>query len=202
VNIKTGQDPGFFTVVSTNGTQSGTGIIWAVGRPSVTTSINLYAFAAATSAGTYKLLFSSSAGSWPYTGHNANVVPVVANGMVYVASDKALTIFGVPAIGTAPIAEATATPAEPPVASPNSPHVVTGTLLEVTGSTLTLRTRDGKSVKIDHSQAALNEQITGPLTIGEPFSAVGSALTSAGALVATSIVRAKGASGELWPADH
>jgi hypothetical protein len=200
VTINTGQDPGFFTVISSNGTESGTGIIWAVGRPSTTAVITLYAFDAVPVAGTYKQLFSSPAGSWPYS-HNADVVPVVANGKVYVASARALTIFGVPTT-SAPMAEAIVTPAPPPIASPDSPHVVTGTLLEITGSTLTLRTRDGKSVKIDHSQAALNEQIMGPLTIGEPFVAAGSALTATGALVATSIVRAKGASGELWPADH
>jgi hypothetical protein len=202
VTIDTGQDPGFFTVISSNGTESGTGIIWAVARPSTTAVITLYAFDAVPVAGTYKQLFSSPAGAWPYTNHDADVVPVVANGKVYVASDKALTIFGVPTT-LAPMAEATTlTRAAPAVASPDSPHVVTGTLLEVTGSTLTLRTRDGKSVKIDHSQAGLNEQIMGPLAIGEPFVAVGSELTPAGALIATSIVRAKGASGELWPADH
>ena len=200
VTINTGQDPGFFTVISSNGAESGTGVIWALARPSTTAVITLYAFDAVPVAGTYKLLFSSPAGAWPYD-HDADVVPVVANGKVYVASTRALTIFGVPTT-LAPMAEAALTPVEPPIAAPDSPHVVTGTLLEVTGSTLSLRTRDGKSVKIDHSQAGLNEQIMGPLTIGEPFVAVGSELTPAGALIATSIVRAKGASGELWPADH
>jgi len=201
VNISTGQDPGFFTVVSSNGTTAGTGIIWAVGHPtSATSGIQLFAFAAAASGGTYKLLFSSPAGPWPYTSHNANVVPVVANGKVYVASNKALTIFGVRAGGAALIAAQTVLQPSP-VASPSSPHVVTGTLLEVSGSTLTLQTHGAKTVKIDDSQAARNEQIMGPLTIGEPLTVQGSALTGAGALLATSIVRAKG-SGDLWPPDH
>jgi len=39
-------------------------------------------------------LFQGAAGTWPYTGGNANIVPVVANGKVYVASYKELAIFG------------------------------------------------------------------------------------------------------------
>jgi hypothetical protein len=56
----------------------------------------LYAFKAKLSGGSNKLtqLFSQPAGEWPNTGGNANVVPVVANGKVYVASNKQLTIFG------------------------------------------------------------------------------------------------------------
>jgi hypothetical protein len=48
------QDPGFFTVVSSNGTKAGTGIIWAVARPATTTTVTLYAFAAAVSGGTFE----------------------------------------------------------------------------------------------------------------------------------------------------
>jgi len=55
------QDPGFFTVVSSNSTNAGTAIIWAVGRPVTTTAVTLYAFAATVSGGTYQLLFSSPA---------------------------------------------------------------------------------------------------------------------------------------------
>ncbi len=34
------------------------------------------------------------AGDWPNTGGNANIVPVVANGRVFVANYRALSIFG------------------------------------------------------------------------------------------------------------
>ena len=96
----------FFTVVSSNGTQPGTAIIWAVGKPTDlnTTAVTLYAFSAAVSGGTYQQLFSAPAGSWPNSG-TPNIVPVVANGKVYVASaflDESkktrgqLAIFGVP----------------------------------------------------------------------------------------------------------
>jgi hypothetical protein len=197
------QDPGFFTVVSSNGTIAGTSIIWAVGRPGNTTSVNLYAFAATVSGGTYKLLYSSPAGSWPNTGGNANIVPVVANGKVYVASNKMLTILGVPAeeelaLGNAKLQIASPLPVPP--AAPNSHHLITGTLLAVNGATLTLQTRTGTSVKIDASQAAKNQQI-GFLSLGTPFTVQGSLINGAGALQATSIVRAKG-SGALWPLDR
>ena len=60
-------------------------------------------------------------------GGNANIVPVVANGKVYVASYKALTIFG----RGAPAAQKALRPT--PVASLPSPHVITGTLQPVFG---------------------------------------------------------------------
>jgi hypothetical protein len=39
-------------------------------------------------------LFKGGAGPWPNTGGNSNLVPVVANGQVNVASNKQLQIFG------------------------------------------------------------------------------------------------------------
>jgi hypothetical protein len=40
------------------------------------------------------LLFKAVAGSWPNQGGNSNQVPMIANGMVYVGSNKQLKIFG------------------------------------------------------------------------------------------------------------
>ena len=194
VGITTGQDPGFFTVVSSNGTTAGTAIIWAVSRPSSNTAVNLYAFAATPSGGTYKQLFFAPAGSWPYTNGNANIVPVVANGKVYVASYKALTIFGAPGVA---IAANSALPI--PVASLGT-HSTTGILMAIDGTTLTIQTRTRQIVKIDASLATKNERLSA-LHLGEPYIAMGESLTGTGALLATSIVRGKG-SGDLWPTDH
>jgi hypothetical protein len=197
VNLASGQENGFLTVVSSHGTRADdTGIIWAVGRPIKTTLVTLFAFAATASGGTLNLLFSSPAGSWAHTGGNANIVPVVANGKVYVATDKQLAIFG---LGGTSASQTAVQPS--PVGSLASPHEITGTLLALSGSTLTLQTRTGKSVKIDASQAVHNEEVA-PLFVGEPFTALGSSLNANGALVATSIVQSKGSSGELWPPDH
>jgi hypothetical protein len=132
-----------------------------------------------------------AAGSWPNTLGNANIVPVVANGKVFVAANKSLRIFGAST-------RRTPVPGGSPIASLDSRHVISGTLLAVDGTTLTLQTRNGKSVKIDDSQAAKNEQIGTPLDVGIPLTVQGSLFNAIG-LQATSIVRAKGSSGELWP---
>jgi hypothetical protein len=92
-----GQDPGFFTSISSNGTSSP--LIWALSRPLYTTPnspIYLSAFdpEAGTGTGPMTHIFHALAGNWPNLGGNANLVPVVANGEVFVASYKQLQIFG------------------------------------------------------------------------------------------------------------
>jgi hypothetical protein len=89
-----GQDPGFFTSISSNGNQSP--IIWALSRPQSPSNpgISLYAMNPDAGGTTMKMLFHSTAGGWPNYGGNSNQVPVVANGKVYVASNKQLQIFG------------------------------------------------------------------------------------------------------------
>jgi hypothetical protein len=90
-----GQDPGFFTSISSNGTASP--IIWALSHPPNTSKkypISLYAFNPEAGTATMPHIFQASAGTWPNTGGNANLVPVVANGEVFVASYKQLQIFG------------------------------------------------------------------------------------------------------------
>jgi hypothetical protein len=93
--ISSGQDPGFFTSVSSNGVVNGTAIIWAIGRP-IGGNIHLYAFNALAQSGQSSLttLFSAPAGTWPFASGNANIVPTVANGRVYVGAYKTLMIFG------------------------------------------------------------------------------------------------------------
>lgn len=83
-------EPGFFTSVSSNGTTSGSGIIWAVSGPDSCYAMTLYAFNALTLAP----LFSGPVGTWTNVGGNANIVPVVANGHVYVATNGELSIWG------------------------------------------------------------------------------------------------------------
>ena len=92
-----GQDGGFFTSISSNGTSNP--IIWAVSRPpnsSATSPVYLYAFNpdATTNGTTMTQLFKGVAGNWPNLGGNSNLVAVVANGKVYVASNQQLKIFG------------------------------------------------------------------------------------------------------------
>jgi len=96
-----GQDPGFFTSISSNGTVNP--IIWAISRPPNTSKkypISLYAFNPEVSTASMPHIFQASAGNWPNTGGNANLVPVVANGEVFVASYQQLQIFGLTAAAT------------------------------------------------------------------------------------------------------
>jgi hypothetical protein len=93
------QDPGFFTTISSNGTAGP--IIWAVSRPPNTTRGPVELFALNPESGsTTRVLFHGTAGNWPNLGGNANLVPVVANGQVFVASYKQLRIFGLAAAPT------------------------------------------------------------------------------------------------------
>jgi Bacterial Ig-like domain (group 3) len=100
-SITSGQDPGFFTSVSSNGTSNP--IIWAISRPTTSDNgapISLYAFNPESGGSTMTTLLETTAGNWPNRGGNSNLVPVVANGLVFVASNQQLQIFG-PTGGTA-----------------------------------------------------------------------------------------------------
>lgn len=84
---------GFFTSVSSNGTANP--IIWALARPTgKQTTISLYAFSPDLGGTAMKQLFLGTAGTWVANGSNANLIPVVANGRVFVASYKELVILG------------------------------------------------------------------------------------------------------------
>jgi hypothetical protein len=90
-----GQFPGFFTTVSSE--EDDHPIIWAVSRPNNPSpaDVSLFAFKGEPSgSSTLDTLFQAPAGTWPNTGGDANIVPVVVNGKVYVASYKQLSIFG------------------------------------------------------------------------------------------------------------
>jgi hypothetical protein len=92
---------GFFTTVSSNAGTSP--IIWAVLRPTWSNAdrtVRLYAFGATPTPGTSVLpqLFVSAVGQWPAPQSNGNIVPVVANGRVYVAANNQLAILGLPPV--------------------------------------------------------------------------------------------------------
>lgn len=195
-----GQDPGFFTTVSSNGAEPGA-IIWAVARPqTVPGNVTLFAFTSEppSSGTTLETLFQAAAGTWESANGNANIVPVVANGKVYVASYEQLEIFGLLS-SNAKFVTPTIPLVKPSRVTISAPHEVTATLLAISGSRLTLRTRNGKIVRVDDSDAVRHEK-SANLLVGEPFNIRG-AYDVAGVLHATAIVRAK-PSAVTWPPDH
>jgi PQQ-like domain len=185
------QDNSFFTSVSSNGTKAGSAIIWAVGRPTsaTTPNVTLYAFNAAASGGTFPLLYSAVAGTWANVNANANIVPVVANGRVYVASYQALTIFGLSG-QLAPVKQAAPLSlAAPPLnAQPSGPQIF-GTITSVSGDHIAVRLRNGASVSVDLTDAFRRYESVVPF-VGENVEVQGASAPD-GSFIARSMWRTK-----------
>jgi hypothetical protein len=190
-----GQYGGFNTSVSSDGTRHG--IIWAVGRPQGRhKAIRLFAFDANSGA----QLTEQTAGIWAHVGGDANIVPVVANGKVYVASYKQLQIFGLapaasnqaPAIAADNSTLLAATPPEP-----DSGHVTYGVVASVRDNRITLTTRAGQSVTIGLSPLTRIHAQTTPGAVLQ----VRSQRTAAGELSATAVLPAA-PEPAVWGADH
>jgi hypothetical protein len=129
-------------------------------------------------------------GAWPNTGGAANAVPVVANGRVYVASNKELRIFGLGGVQVAAKAERFQSPAPVPIQ-----RRLYGTVVEVEGqSTLWLRTAS-RLVRVDIAEAAEKRQIS-PLIPGRAVLVNGTA-AGEGAVKAKTIEYAPD-SPEFW----
>ncbi len=199
--ITTGQDPGFFTSVSSNATQAGSAVIWAVGRPINNDPANITLYAIDPTTG--NVIFSSVAGTWPNTGGNANIVPTVANGHVYVASDQELAIFGLgnPASASAvaamraTIARASATR----LVLSDGEHAIYGKVMGLNQSVVTVRERTGAMLLVDVSTARRNSDLAVPV-IGRAVLVIGR-FASDGVMMAHYLQRAK-SSPALWPADR
>lgn len=187
--LTSGQDPGFFTTISSNGTQADTAVIWAVARPAgVNAPLALYAFGTKANAP----LFSEQFGSWPSPNANANIVPVVANGRVYAAAGNSLTIFGPGGNAHADPPHANATEARVPG------HEIFGRLRAQHGTRLLLVLRGGETVVVDAS-AALARRATEPLIAGRAY-AVDGTWARDGLFAATLVFRVKD-SPSLWLPD-
>jgi PQQ enzyme repeat len=193
----TSQDPGFFTTVSSNGTNSNTAVIWAIGRPTGTDhEITLYAFNGTKSGSTLPLLWSGSAGTWPNRGGDANLVPTVANGMVYVASYRQLAIFGL----TTPESQVAANWRQP--SAPRIPSLpgafLWGTIKSIHHSDVVLLLRTGELVHVDLSDALKAGRSVEPV-IGENV-AVNGKVNADRVLEARIMWRAKGR--QSWGPDR
>ena len=208
--LTSGQDGGFFTTVS--GTPTTNVVIWAVGRPVDISpaDVTLYAFdPRAASPGSTSWLFSTPAGTWPNSTANANIVPVVANGHVYVASYKQLSIFGLAgAVGATPQTAQTAAQAvaqtvkntiQDSTELPPNGHEIFGRISSINGDRLTIATRSGGVVNVNATQAVQNYQSV-VLLVDEAVRILGS-FDPLNVLQATVITRVK-PSPALWPPDR
>ncbi len=197
------QDSGFFTTVSSHDRHHA--IIWAVSRPltnSVSPNVWLYAFNATPSGSTLSPLFQAVAGSWPNLGGNANIVPVVANGKVYVASYKELDIFGLELPnGQDPALRKMALEAAEKIEFYKGPHErqVSGTLRKIDGTRITLETRDHKMVEVEVGKARDGGKYA-VVAVGNGVTVAGSS-GAKGVLQAESVWRAKAAAA-TWPPDR
>jgi len=181
--IQNGQDPGVFTAVTSN--NHGNAVIWAAGKPVDFDSgtFKLYAFNAANG----NVLFKGDAGTWPFPENNATVMPMAANGHVYVASYKTLSIFG---LGNGPAA------ALPRVAAPNmrvklaaGEHEIYGTVKAIDGAKLTVQKRDGSTLMVDSSRAEAQHAKAQP-NVGKALVARGP-YSPSGVMEASAVLHAK-----------
>ncbi len=201
--LSSGQDPGFFTSISSNGTTAGSHVVWAVPRPtggyaSTDWGLKLQAFDPAQGAAVLYRSPGSAAGTWPYGGNaNANVVPVVANGHVFVASYENLSIFGLGGQGAAKrLGRAPAHVVLPAYAG--TPHDLYGIVSAIDGTVITLRPRNGAPVRVDVAAARAAGDYA-PAAIGRAALVRGD--YKAGMFVAKYVLHAK-QQASLWGPDR
>lgn len=170
---------GAIPVISSNGTAAGSAVVWFIQKPQTSsdsdpgTPVTLMAYDAANLA---SQLFTAQAGTWTHAvNSNANIVPTVANGKVYVASNRQLQIFGLlPKKGSRArmvlpqglVASkpdvVTCAPSQSAVAafgaSLDAMHQLYGTVCRTSGAEVQLSLRSGHSITIDVSNAFARHQ--------------------------------------------
>ena len=196
--ISSGQEGGFFTSISSNGEQAGSAIVWAVGRPTqVPGSLPLYAIDPSSGA----VIYTAPAGKWASGNSNANTVPTVAGGHVYVASNKELTIFGLG--GSTKAADFAS--GESPAGSTKAfalgtdEHAVWGTIRTVSQTEMALQDRHGAMIRVYLPAARAAGNLAEPV-VGQAAFAIGKR-AGGGLLIARNVEHAK-PSPRLWPADQ
>jgi hypothetical protein len=134
---------GFFTSISSDGAKPGAAIVGAVHWPTSKSAPRL-ALRAVDARDGATLVKGIPAGNWPNVIGAANAVTVAANGRIYVASNKALMLFGFGGVGACGVKVAAAAHAQFQTTLPLSGQfaVVKGTIVDVVNSKLHLKMRD------------------------------------------------------------
>ena len=198
VTVPDGQDAGVLTSVSSNAGKPNTMVIWAISRPTDNNPADIYLYAF--DANGNSLIPGGAgllAGSWPNTGGNANLVPTVANGMVYVASDQTLSIFGIGAPASSPLPKVKIVSMRVPLAA--GEHEVFGIVKSMQGNTVTIARRGGTMLTIDYTQAEKNFRMAEP-SMGHALVARGT-IDGAGVMHASSMQHAH-QSAKMWLSDR
>jgi hypothetical protein len=174
---------GFFTSVSSDGIKPGSAVVWAVsGRhDNENSDVNLYAF----DPDSGETLYSGQVGDWHIKGGKANLVPTIANGRVFVASDRQLNIFG---LGGGVLPKSVIANVAVSTLNAGGTHFF-GTVVSDDGVSLRIKTRSNRVVAVDTSDAAA-------IVDADPGRAVSvrGTMDASGIVHATNILRA-----QLWP---
>lgn len=193
--ITNGQDGGFMTTISSNGTTAGSAVVWALGRPTNSNPANVTLYAINPDNG--QRLFSETAGQWPNTGGNANIVPLEANGLVYVASNQMLAIFGPGGSRIAHLPPIHVVDARSKLAP--GEHEIYGTVRSIKAADIIITRRTGEELTINATDAQKLFQYAPP-RVGHALIARGT-LDKPGFMQASAILHAKDSSA-LWPSDR
>jgi hypothetical protein len=194
-NVEGAVFPGFFTSVSSNGTNPGTTVIWAVGRPTDFNQEPIYLHAYDAEKGGQ--LFTALAGYWTNSVSDSNAVPVVDNGKVYVASVKSLAIFGLKAGDTRVAALVPPKILERAPLAPGQ-HEIRGTVRRLSGTMLVVEKRDGQTIAVDAAGAAAHH-LAAPPSVGHALVARG---TMEGDVLKADLVGHVPDHVEMWPPDR
>jgi hypothetical protein len=197
VTVPTGQNAGVFTSVSSDAGKPASLVIWAVSRPTDNDPADIYLYAFDQKGN--NLIAGGSgllAGTWPYTGGDSNIVPTIANGKVYVASDQTLAIFGLGAATPASLPKVKAAVSmRAPLAA--GEHEVYGIVKGISGNLITMVRRGGAILTVDSTLAAKRYRMAQP-SVDRAMLARG-AIDSAGVMHATAIQHAYQSAKMWWP---
>lgn len=161
---------GTMPVVSSNGTNPGTAIVWMVGRGG---NLTLQAYNADAVGAP---LTSLPAGTWNTKRGNAFVSPLVANGKVYVGAAGTISVYGLihaAGVRTGALA-ANVMPARINATIKRAPYVrthvppqvkISGIILARGATNLTLRRRDASKITVDITPA-MRANRTGIMPLG------------------------------------
>ena len=175
-----GNPGGSLPVVSSNGTQANSAIVWVIQTPGQSGgTMTLYALNALAM---NTILFSGAAGSWnlpPGASQIAGafVSPLVANGRVYVPADGAVGVFGLKSANSAALHAgrvfAAVQDARVDSTASASGHLIYGTIVQLEGNILTLMLRDGRRQRVDATLAVRSHTYSAPLFLGKTVTMTG-----------------------------